>query len=323
MLTVPAEAAGTRLDVFVVSRCAGVSRAKIQKLVTGGHVQVNGRVATGRTKLKGGERIEIHWPPSPPMDLAPIAMALDIVFEDEHLVVINKPAGLAVHPGAGAPTATLVHGLLAHCQRLGRPTGADPTTWERPGIVHRLDKDTTGVIVCAKTDRAHADLAKQFHDKKTLEREYVALLDGLLAAEVVAHESYLARDPQHRQRFKSFPSGAQPQKSRWAKSYFFRTEVLGGRLTLARVRLVTGRTHQIRLHAVDLRAPIVGDPLYHRPLDLPRGFSEAARRLGKALNRQLLHAGLLGFDHPVTGARMRFTAPLPADFQSFLANLAV
>jgi 23S rRNA pseudouridine1911/1915/1917 synthase len=235
-------------------------------------------------------------------------MDLKILFEDDHIIVIDKPAGLAVHPGAGDTGPTLVQGLLYHVgpSGLGHPQSGyeDPLASLRPGIVHRLDKDTSGVMVCAKSDRAHADLAKQFQDKKTLRREYGALLDGRLSQDDMVFESWLKRDPVTRVTFASSKSPL--PGARYAKSHFRVEEVFLGRLSLVKVRLFTGRTHQIRVHAKDLGAPIIGDLVYHRPTVLPAQWPSSVRQAVTAISRQLLHARLLSFRHPLTQGEMAF-----------------
>lgn len=339
---VDADGHGRRLDLYLAGRAPAVSRAKLQKLIAAGAVLVNDRPVRAKDLLATGDRVRVRWPPAPPVALEPVAMPLAILYEDDAVIVLDKPAGLTVHPGAGTKEPTLVAGLLHHCGHLGAPArfrapGAveDPTAWTRPGIVHRLDRDTSGVLVCAKTDRAHAHLTRQFHDKVRLQREYLALLDGTLAAEAVTHTSWLYRDPVNRLKFSSLSCAdysarlaAAPRRDggplpgmRWARSHFYRQAVFGQRLTLARVRLDTGRTHQIRLHALDLRAPVVGDPLYHRPTQLPLGFSLEVRRQLAAVRRQLLHARLLVFEHPNTGEVMRFETPPPEDFAAILRLL--
>jgi 23S rRNA pseudouridine1911/1915/1917 synthase len=322
---VTAELAGRRLDQFLVEALAGsapVSRAKIQKLVAAGAVTVNGAGARAKDPVAAGDRVEVAWPPPPPSTLVPARLPLRILFEDAEVIVIDKPAGLAVHPGAGDHGPTLVQGLLHHCGALGHGRAPDPTAWARPGIVHRLDKDTSGVMVCAKTDRAHAALARQFHDKTALEREYVALLDGLLGEALVVRESYLYRDPANRLRFASSAPPPPGVKARYAKSLFRREHEYGHRLTLAAVRLYTGRTHQIRVHARDLHCPVIGDALYGRPTQLPASFPAAVQAAVRRVPRQLLHARRLGFAHPTSGARLTFEAEIPNDFSEVIAVLA-
>jgi 23S rRNA pseudouridine1911/1915/1917 synthase len=325
---VESEDAGLRLDVFLTKFAAGLSRSKVQQLIAAGAVTVDGEVARARDVTVAGSEVQVSWGQPPVTSpLEPVAMNLAILFEDEHMLVINKPAGLTVHPGAGETGPTLVQGLLHHCQQLSSGDGIDAM---RPGIVHRLDKDTTGVMVCAKTDRAHAALAKQFQDKESLVREYQALLDGMMGQDEIVYSSYIHRDPVNRLRMASMteaqysllPERKRPARLRLAKSRFSRDAVFGQRLTLARVRLYTGRTHQIRVHAKALGLAVVGDPLYNRPLQLPLVFSPEIRSQVSNISRQMLHAQRLDLKHPVSGTQLSFRADIPADFLGLLEALA-
>ncbi len=309
-----------RLDIWLAANLEGVSRAKIQRMIAAGDVQVNGRKARAKDSLMAGDVVSVRPEAPRPSSLEPVKMDLMILYEDDHIIVIDKPAGLSVHPGAGDTGPTLVQGLLYHVgdMGLGRPQSdyEDPLANLRPGIVHRLDKDTTGVMVCAKSDRAHADLARQFQDKQTLRREYGALLDGCLKQIELVHESWLKRDPIARVTFAS--SASATPGARYAKSHFRVQEVFRGRLSLVRVRLYTGRTHQIRVHAKDLGAPIVGDLVYHRPTVLPTFFPPAIRQAVSAISRQMLHAKVLAFRHPLSQQEMCFEAEYPPDFKGVL-----
>lgn len=317
-----------RLDVFITSGLVAYSRTKIQKLIKQGEVLVNGKVASaGSWPVADGDTVVITGTVVDRVEhLEPVAMPLEILYEDEHLIVINKPAGIAVHPGAGTRGTTLVQGLLHHCRTLSRGSVLDEASekpGDRPGIVHRLDKDTSGAMVCARTDEAHAALSKQFQDKTKLVREYAAVLDGVMPSTEITRESWLYRDPESRQRFLSADLAMKPDSvpenaSRYAKSVFTAVAVYGKRVTVARVRLFTGRTHQIRVHAVDLGLPIIGDQVYHRPCQLPHQFPETLRDLIYRQPRQLLHARILAFDHPVTGKRIEVKAPFPEDFTNVI-----
>jgi 23S rRNA pseudouridine1911/1915/1917 synthase len=327
VLSVGAEARGERLDRWLATALRGpdglpVSRSRVQRLIESGDVLVDGKAVPAKHLLAGGETVGVRFGPPPPSRLEPVAMPLSILYEDEHLIVLDKPAGVAMHPGAGDTGPTLVQGLLAHVAGGGAQLSSGAPL--RPGIVHRLDKDTTGVVVVAKSDAAHASLAKQFHDKTNL-RAYAALLDGSMGASEIVHESYLYRDPRDRLRFASMPVDEYRARGltagRYARSRFLREKIYGHRLTLARVVLSTGRTHQIRVHAADLRLPIVGDPVYNRPTQLPKSFDPAARAAALGATRQMLHAQLLGFMHPATGAQLQFTAPYPEDFRHLLELL--
>jgi 23S rRNA pseudouridine1911/1915/1917 synthase len=229
-----------------------------------------------------------------------------------------------VHPGAGhdATQTTLVEALLAH-------TSLCTQTQDklRPGIVHRLDKDTTGVIICAKSIEAYESLSKQFL-QKTNHREYLALLDGFMEKENLVHGSYLYRNPKNRLAFASCSKKQHETKSpttsvkyRWAESSFHKVTTFGHRLTLASIRLHTGRTHQIRVHSKDLNLPVVGDPLYNRQHMLPQSFSKDITAQISSIGRQMLHAKSLGFEHPTTRKKLSFTAPLPEDFKNLLSSL--
>ncbi len=336
--TVDATDSGARLDVYLTGQLAGASRTRVQALIGAGQVTVNGKVRRAKDTLAEGDAVV--WVGDEAalavggdeMRLAPIKMPLAILHEDATLIVVNKPAGIAVHPGAGTKKPTLVQGLLAHCGAMSVAEGGDvPEQYAgRPGIVHRLDKDTSGVMVCAKTAEAHRILAKQFQDKTNF-REYIVLLDGVMPRQEVDHESYLFRDPQSRVRFSgmSVPeyrrlvkSGHVPGgKVRYARSVFTRVAVYGERLTLARVRLYTGRTHQIRVHAKELGWPVVGDVVYHRPVQLPSTFPPTIRQALAAVPRQMLHARALGFIHPADGRKLLFEAPYPPDFQAIVELL--
>ncbi len=324
---VEAADAGLRLDVFLTRFAAGLSRSKVQQLIAAGAVTIDGEPAKARDLTVTGSEIQVVWrQSSADTYLEPVAMNLDILFEDEHMLVINKPAGLTVHPGAGDTGPTLVQGLLHHCRQLS--TGGSGNGL-RPGIVHRLDKDTTGVMVCAKTDRAHAALAAQFLDKESLVREYVALMDGMMNQESLVYSSYIYRDPTHRLRMASMTEAdydrlserKRPTRVRLAKSRFIREAVFGQRLTLGRVRLYTGRTHQIRVHAQALGLAVVGDPLYNRPLQLPQLFPPDVRSQVSNINRQMLHAVRLDLKHPATGEQLSFKADVPPDFFAILKAL--
>jgi 23S rRNA pseudouridine1911/1915/1917 synthase len=259
--------------------------------------------------------------------LVPVPMDLDILYEDASLLVLNKPAGISVHPGAGMPMPSLLAGVLAHVASEMEIEQLDPL---RPGVVHRLDKDTTGVIVFAKTLLAHQALSKQFHDK-TNERNYLALLDGLLPVSSTVCESFLHRDPHHRLKFAStlredlerrYQNGIFPQAYRWAKSLFTPLQYFGHSFTYVQVQLHTGRTHQIRVHAQSLGHPVMGDPLYQRKRMYPTTFPYEVRGALGEVSRQMLHASSLAFTHPVTQDKMSFEVPVPADFQQILTQLA-
>lgn len=326
-----------RLDIYLSRVLEGVSRSKVQEMISSGLVEVNSVKVSAKHQLSGGERIQYGDLGRAQTTLEPVQMNLEILFEDDHLIFINKPAGVAVHPGAGETDATLVNGLLYHAKKLGMSQSQyddeDPS-YERPGIVHRLDKDTTGVMVVAKTDFAHAHLSKQFHDKTNF-RQYVALLNGAFPEGEWVRDSYLFRDPKERTRFSSIDvsryehlksregTGEDLPGYRFARTLFKREAQYRGVLSLVSVKLSTGRTHQIRLHAKDLGAPIIGDPVYGaKAICAGRGvFTETIEERIVAVRRQMLHAWVLGLTHPATGKWMQFEAPLPDDFASLVKML--
>lgn len=325
-----------RLDAWLARELITVSRSKVQEMILNGLVKVNRvKVTTGKDSLKEGDVVSYALMAREKSPLEPIPMVLEILYEDEHLLVVNKPAGISVHPGAGETGPTLVNGLLAHAKKLGSSQYSeheeDEKVADRPGIVHRLDKDTTGLLVVAKTDHAHAHLSKQFHDKVNF-RQYVALLNGVMPEGEWVRESWLHRDPRERTRFTSLDmheyvkrrdkEGHDLAGFRYARTLFKR-EAIYGPLTLASIRLYTGRTHQIRIHAKDMGAPIIGDQTYGRTFN-PLSTSNLGIELIdviKATNRQLLHAWILGFEHPETGKWLQFEGKLPEDFSNILDRL--
>jgi 23S rRNA pseudouridine1911/1915/1917 synthase len=299
---IPRELAGLRLDQALARLFPEHSRTRLQTWVRDGRVTVDAGRADVKRKVWGGERVALAHAPAPADDAyRPQAIALAIVHEDDALLVVDKPAGLVVHPAAGHRGGTLVHALLHHCRGLSGVGGV-----QRPGIVHRLDKDTSGLMVVAKSDVAHRGLAAQFH-AHTIEREYAALVRGAPRSESGSITAPIGRGRADPRRF----TVRRPRKPRSAATHWKVAERLPG-YTLLHVRLETGRTHQIRVHLASAGLPVAGDPLYG-------GGRGAARELG--LGRQALHARLLGFVHPVTGARLAFESDLPPDFAAALARL--
>lgn len=297
---VEAPAAGRRLDVFVAERLPGVSRARLQGLIAAGHVSVEpagkGPRIRPSYRVRTGERIMVEIPPAEPTPLRPEAIPLDLVYEDGELLVVNKPPGLTVHPGAGRSSGTLVHAVLAHCPDLPGIGGA-----LRPGIVHRLDKDTSGLIVVAKTEAALRALQTQIQSRRA-RRDYLALVHGAVTQREGTVDAPVGRDPRHRTRMAVTVSG------RRAVTHYRAAERFSD-ATLLEVRLETGRTHQIRVHCASIGHAVVGDRVYGR----------RTNRWG--LDRQALHAYRLSFAHPSSGADLRFTAPLPADMDAALQRL--
>ena len=305
---VEAADAGARLDAYLAARVEGWSRARIQRLVEDGDVLVGGRTAKPSYKLRAGDEIEVELTPTDASDFAPEEIPLAVVYEDEDLLVVNKPAGLVVHPAAGTPSGTLANALAFHFRQLSTRAGA-----MRPGIVHRLDRDTSGLIVVAKNEAAHEHLADQFRAREVF-KSYVALVHGRVTEESGRVERAIARDPRNRTRM-AVVVGGRPALS------LYRVRRRFDRFTLLDVEIKTGRTHQIRVHLQWLKHPVVGDPVYGGGRDNTITDPRLRARL-KALNRQFLHAEQLGFRHPRTNEPLRFTAPLPDELAALLENLS-
>ncbi len=303
-IEVPAEAAGDRLDRFLTAVVAGTSRSQIQRLIREGRVLVGGKAARQNTAVRAGETIVVEIPPPKPAEPIPEALPLVIVHEDADIVVVDKPAGMVVHPAAGHAGGTLVNALLHH---VGDLSGVGGT--ERPGIVHRLDRGTSGLMVVAKHDAAHRELARQFHDRE-VEKTYIALAWGLVHAGKRI-DLPIGRDPVSREKM-----SLRARRARTAVTRVVRAEKIDG-LSLLEVAIATGRTHQIRVHLSGIGHPVVGDPLYggvHRRVP---GHLHAVQRL----ERPFLHASRLVISHPADGRRMAFESPLPPDLQSVLDEL--
>jgi 23S rRNA pseudouridine1911/1915/1917 synthase len=315
------ESGGERLDRALARAWDDLSRSRIQDLIRAGHVAVDGeRVLDPSRKLAAGAQVVAELPAAAPPEPAGEAIPLDIIHEDADLVVINKPAGLVVHPAAGHETGTLVNALIAHCGATLSGIGGV----RRPGIVHRLDKDTSGLLVVAKNDLAHQGLAEQFADHGRtgpLERAYLALLWGEPDRPHGTVEAALARGTHNREKIVVVPEG----RGRRAVTRYAVVETLPPRqpaASLVRCELETGRTHQIRVHMAHIGHPLMGDALYGS------GFKTKAARLSEAqgqalsaLGRQALHAAVLGFEHPRTGETLRFESPLPEDMAKLLECL--
>lgn len=288
-LTISSEHAGERLDRSLARALPAFSRGRLQTLIREGFVKVNGNTARPRDALRFGDTVEVREPKIEKIDAQPETMHLDILFEDNDLLVLNKPAGLVVHPGAGQQTGTLVNALLAHCKNLSGIGGK-----ERPGIVHRLDKETSGVLVVAKNDAAHRDLSKQFAERTT-GKTYLALVAGTPRKSSGEIEAPIARHPVHRKKMSVARRGGRSAKTE------YRVVRSSSERSLVECVIHTGRTHQIRVHLHHLGHPVLGDKLYggKRAADFPR---------------QMLHAWKLTFTHPHSGEHMTFEAPIPADF---------
>jgi 23S rRNA pseudouridine1911/1915/1917 synthase len=292
--------AGKRVDVAVAEQVPELSRSRARGLIEAGQITVGGSPVKPSRLLREDDLVAGRIPPPEPDVLAPEPIPLAIVFEDEHLLVVDKPAGLVVHPAAGHRSGTLVNALLYHCDNLAGIGGV-----RRPGIVHRLDKDTSGLLVVAKSDAAHRGLAAQFK-AHTVEREYRALVRGRPRADAGEVDRAIGRHPSDRKKFST-----RSARGREARTHWRVLERLGD-YTLLAVSLETGRTHQIRVHLASVGLPVAGDPVYG-------GGRPPARALG--LVRQALHATTLGFSHPITGERRAFEAPLPEDLAAALARL--
>jgi 23S rRNA pseudouridine1911/1915/1917 synthase len=305
-------AAGGRLDRFLQTRAPDLSRTRLQTLIAAGQVQVTGGHAKASHRLRAGAQVTVEVPPPEPVALVPEAIPLDVVYEDADLLVVNKPVGLVVHPGAGHRTGTLVHALLAHCG----PGLSGVGGVRRPGIVHRLDRGTSGLLMVAKNDHAHLALAGQLK-ARTVERRYLALVQGRLPHAAGVVETAIGRDPRDRLRMAVRPAGAgRPALTRYRVLERF---LRPAPLALLEVTLGTGRTHQIRVHLAHLGVPVVGDRTNRRRGLMPPDVDFAAHVAG--LGGQALHAGVLGFSDPTTGAPHRFEAPPPPAFAALLAWL--
>lgn len=323
LFLVPVDAAGWRLDQYLVSVLAGVSRSRIQQLVAEGHVLVNGAQEKASLKLRGGEHISVHGPQQPaPLETRPEAIPLEVVYEDEHLAVINKPAGMMVHAGSGATDearsgGTLVNALLHRFAALSGIGGE-----LRPGIVHRLDKETSGLIIIARTDAAHEALAAMFSQRQ-MTKTYLALVQGHLAQDAGTIQAPIGRDASRRTRMTTRKS----EGARHAVSHYRVVERLNtrfGPFTLVRVRIETGRTHQIRVHMASITHPVVGDTLYGAAgtlTNLPTGGNRKSARETLSLDRNFLHSSELEFVHPITQKTISLTSSLPPELEEFLVRL--
>ncbi|HEY0194888.1 MAG TPA: RluA family pseudouridine synthase, partial [Kofleriaceae bacterium] len=305
-IVVKAARSGERLDAVIAAVVEGLSRAAAQRLIEEGQVQLNRRpVEKAGHRLRTGDVIVVRVPAPVAIEAVPEDIPLTILFEDADIIVVDKPAGLVVHPAAGHPRGTLVNALLFHCRDLSGIGGA-----LRPGIVHRLDKDTTGVMVATKNDRAHAVIGAAFAAKSRGEdggivREYLGITAPQPPGKTGTLRTVYGRHPGDRKRFSSKGQRGKPAVTHWTVVEAIRGEA-GASAAVVRFRLETGRTHQIRVHAADHGWPLLGDTLYGKP---PRALAGLAAQLG----RQALHAALLELEHPTTGERLRFESPLPPD----------
>ena len=288
-----------RIDRFLAHQLIDLSRSRIQVLIDDGYVTVNDVICNNKKDLiKAGDRIQLTTPVATPLDLIAQEIPLDVLYEDEHLIVINKPAGLVVHPAAGHADGTLVNALLAHCTELSGINGT-----QRPGIVHRLDKDTSGVMVVAKSDRAHQDLQAQIQ-AKTARREYLAIVRGVPKSESGVIDAPIARHKSDRKKMAVVDDGRKAI-THWQIMERF------GHYTLVKFDLETGRTHQIRVHSAHMGWAIAGDPVYGHP----------NKEISQYIIGQALHAWRLTFTHPVSGELIQNIAPLPEGFKKLLISL--
>jgi 23S rRNA pseudouridine1911/1915/1917 synthase len=307
-LTVPVEAENQRLDLFLASRFSETSRSAIQRAISGGDITVNGKTVKPSHRLRAGEEIAGEIPAAPVIDAVPEDIPLNIVYEDEEIMVVNKPAGMVTHPGAGVASGTLANGLVYHLNRIGRQPprrgGAS-----RPGIVHRLDVGTSGLIVVAKTDRAHLNLAEQFESRSVM-KDYTAMVYGAVKDDSGKIEAPIGRDPRNRVKM------AVTRDGRQATTLYSVVERFD-EFSLLDVEIKTGRTHQIRVHLAHIKHPVVADSTYGAGRANSIKSAKLRAEAGR-LDRPFLHAARLGFAHPVTGERMEFTAPLPPELRAFL-----
>ncbi|KGR87612.1 RluA family pseudouridine synthase [Lysinibacillus odysseyi] len=293
--TIEEQYAGERIDKALSSQQSEWSRTQISNWITDGLVKVNGAAIKAKYKVKAGDIVEIDVPEAEPLEVVAEDLQLDIVYEDTDVLVVNKPRGMVVHPAPGHMTGTLVNGLMYHCHDLSGINGV-----LRPGIVHRIDKDTSGLLMVAKNDKAHESLVNQLV-KKTVTRKYTALVHGHIAHDKGTIDAPIARDPKDRQKQAVVDGG------KHAVTHFQVIERFGD-YTLVECLLETGRTHQIRVHMNYIGYPLVGDPKYGPKKTIDFGG-------------QVLHAGVLGFDHPASGEYLEFSVPLPDDFEHLLQTL--
>jgi 23S rRNA pseudouridine1911/1915/1917 synthase len=295
--------AGQRLDRFLQAQCPDLSRSRLQDLIRDGHAQLNDKPAKPSVALKKGDRVQLTIPPAAPVEVVAQDIPVDVMFEDKDILILNKPSGLVVHPAAGNADGTLVNALLHHCDDLSGVGGE-----MRPGIVHRLDKDTSGCMVVAKNDLAHRRLTEAFSERR-ISKIYLAVVNGIPKGEEGRIETRIGRHPVDRKRMANLYDGS----GREAVTEWRQMSVKDG-CALIRCKLLTGRTHQIRVHMKEaLGCPILGDPIYGHP-----------SRQKVAAPRLMLHAWRLSFHHPIHDQPMNFEAPVPEEFRPWLegANLA-
>ncbi len=321
-VTVPPEADGERLDRWLASVIPDLSRARLQALIRDGHVRSGATIGEAKKRVKPGDVLTVSVPEAEAADVAGEQIALSVVYEDDDVIVIDKPAGLVVHPAAGHASGTLVNALIAHCGATLSGIGGV----RRPGIVHRLDKDTSGLLVVAKNDAAHVSLSEQFKshgEDGRLERAYLALVWGALDRPKGTIDAPLARSNANRTRI----SVTRKPGSRHAVTHYQVLEVFVGAtpaatISLLRLQLETGRTHQIRVHLAHISHPVLGDPVYGAGFKTREAALDGPlQAVVERLERQALHAALLAFEHPASGEAMSFESPIPADIADIIAVL--
>ncbi len=300
-----------RLDRFLADSLPDHSRSALKKIIDDGRVLLQGVPAKASLKLKGGEQIEVAVPAAIPAEAVPQEIPLNILYEDRHLIIVDKPAGLVVHPAPGHRAGTLVNALLHHCQDLAGIGGE-----LRPGIVHRLDKDTSGVMVATKDDATHQHLAAQFK-VHSITRRYLALVHGMPETKAGTVDAPIGRHPVQRKKMSANSRSGRRAVTHWRVLRRYEQD----RLSLVELTLETGRTHQIRVHLSEMGLPIVGDPVYGSSSRAKALADPDLRRKVQQLHRQALHARLLGFIHPQSGQYMEFESPLPADFNEIIGYL--
>ncbi len=299
-LTVPPESAGARVDKFLADTLAHVTRSRLKKLFDDGLVMLNGALAKPSAKVKDGDSVSVEIPSVTPTSAQPEDIHLDVVYEDADIIVINKPVGMVVHPAVGHFTGTLVHALLSHCGSSLSGIGGE----ERPGIVHRIDKDTTGLIAVAKNDEAHLALSRQL-EERTLSRTYIAVVKGSPKSPEGVVEANIGRHPKDRKKMATLKTGGRVAVTKYKT---LQTLQKLQKASVLAVSLVTGRTHQIRVHMAHINCPVIGDPDYSREGKYP-------------IRRQALHAWKMKLTHPRTGEAMEFTAPIPKDMADLIKSL--
>ena len=285
-----------RIDRFLAIKLPDLSRSRLQSLIKEGHIKLNGKKTKPSQPIGSGDIIKVIIPPLQEALAQPEEIDLEVLFEDEHLIVVNKPHGLVVHPAAGNPSGTLVNALLHHCKELSGIGGV-----ERPGIVHRLDKDTSGCLVAAKSDASHKKLVEYFSERQ-INKIYLAVVDGIPALDSGRIENNIARDPRDRQKM----AVVQPPRGKVAITEY-ENKIHNEGATLVQCNLLTGRTHQIRVHMKSIGNPILGDPIYAR-----------SSKQNFQVNRLMLHAWKLGFKHPITKKDYQFESNIPKDFSHWV-----